>query len=78
MRALFFFLLVLLLFGIIMMISKRIEMARRKAARENRPDTAEKMVPCARCGVHVPASSACGHEGRAYCPDHCPDTEASR
>ncbi|XDF36250.1 PP0621 family protein [Paracidovorax avenae] len=29
------------------------------------------MVPCAHCGVHVPASQAIAHGGHTYCgPEH--------
>lgn len=27
----------------------------------------EKMLPCARCGVHVPQSEAFLHDGQAFC-----------
>ncbi|MDR2990582.1 MAG: hypothetical protein LBU72_01370 [Burkholderiaceae bacterium] len=45
---------------------------RVSAARARRPSVGapQPMLRCARCGVHLPASSALrGREGRAYC---CP------
>jgi len=70
MRALMFFLLVLLLFGLIMMIGKRLELGRRERKKAQRASS-EKMVPCAVCGVHVPASTACKAADGYRCAEHC-------
>ncbi|MBI3140270.1 MAG: hypothetical protein HYZ19_00230 [Rhodocyclales bacterium] len=39
---------------------------RRDAKRPNQP-SAERMVACARCGVHLPESEAVESAGRHYC-----------
>lgn len=39
------------------------------------PQTAPRMLPCARCGVHVPENHALVRAGKAYCcKEHVPDT----
>lgn len=50
-------------------------LARQRKADAQRPEAApaprpaEKMVTCARCGVHLPESEAVVAEGRHYCSD---------
>lgn len=48
----------------------------RSAARRERSEDAqrlpERMVACARCGVHLPESEAIEADGRRYCSEeHC-------
>jgi uncharacterized protein len=43
------------------------------------PAAAENMVPCARCGVHLPRSESISTQGRFYCsPEHQRAGEAER
>jgi uncharacterized protein len=43
------------------------------------PADAENMVPCARCGVHLPRSESLATQGRFYCsPEHQRAGEAER
>jgi uncharacterized protein len=48
----------------------------RDAERQNSPrrqqdQVTQKVVPCARCGVHVPRAEAVVHDGKEYCsPEH--------
>lgn len=43
------------------------------------PATAENMVQCARCGVHLPRSEGISTQGRFYCsPEHQRAGEAER
>jgi uncharacterized protein len=43
------------------------------------PADAENMVPCARCGVHLPRSESVTTQGRFYCsPEHLRAGEAER
>ncbi|CAG0933005.1 MAG: hypothetical protein EFKGCFLK_01730 [Rhodocyclaceae bacterium] len=47
---------------------------RRLPRSENRPPSqvSERMVTCARCGVHLPESEAVQSDGRLYCSEeHC-------
>ncbi len=43
------------------------------------PATAENMVQCARCGVHLPRSESITAQGRFYCsPEHQRAADAER
>lgn len=41
--------------------------ATRRDGREGGPRAPERMVACARCGVHLPESEALEDAGRRYC-----------
>lgn len=44
----------------------------RQTERRPRPAAIPKMLPCARCGVHVPEDQAFRLGDRVYCEDHRP------
>ena len=65
----------LLLLGVIAVIFWLLVRQRQGAAHDApespAPRPAEKMVSCARCGVHLPESEAIVVAGRPYCcPEH--------
>jgi uncharacterized protein len=43
----------------------------RTSARQQPDQVTQQMVPCARCGVHVPRADAVVRDGKEYCsPEH--------
>jgi uncharacterized protein len=65
----------LLLLGVIAVIIWLLTHQRRSVRHDgsaaSAPRPAEKMVACARCGVHLPQSEAVSVAGRYYCcPEH--------
>lgn len=43
----------------------------KNAPRRQSTQVAQQMVPCARCGVHVPRADAVVRDGKEYCsPEH--------
>ncbi|WP_439683612.1 MYND finger [Cupriavidus oxalaticus] len=50
------------------------ESAARSSANAGRPESAEPMVQCAQCGVHLPQGEAIAWRGLHYCRrSHLPD-----
>jgi len=61
------YLLLLALIGVIWWSWKKRNQLPREDVTENRDRAPEKMVVCARCGVHLPESDALTEGGKTYC-----------
>lgn len=59
----------LFLLAIIVVVYLLLRSMRRRAPRQDAPATAEEMVRCAQCGVHLPKSESIMANGNFYCSD---------
>ncbi len=70
MRAFLFLILVFLVFGLVMLISMRIQRMRRGRMEEPPSSRKEKMVKCVVCGTYLPDKRAAQCAEGPCCPEH--------
>ncbi|OIR18264.1 hypothetical protein GALL_15920 [mine drainage metagenome] len=59
----------LFLFAVIIVVYLLLRSYRRQSPRQDAPASAEEMVRCVKCGVHLPKSESILAGGNFYCSD---------
>jgi uncharacterized protein len=59
----------LFLLAVVIVVYLLLKSYRRKPPQQDVPGSAEEMVRCAKCGVHVPRSESIMAGGKFYCSD---------
>ncbi|HLP97938.1 MAG TPA: PP0621 family protein [Sideroxyarcus sp.] len=59
----------LFLLAVIAVVYLLIRSFRKQASKQDTPVSAEEMVRCAQCGVHLPKSESIAADGNFYCSE---------